>query len=235
MEKAKFILEDQVLRERSLVKNVYLWMTGGLALTGVVSMWMMADHSRIVSLVQSGLFWPILIGEFVLVFVLSSRIMKMRSTTAALIFTAYSILNGVTLSTIFIMYTSSSLTSTFFITAGTFAAMSLYAATTKRNLAGIGNYLFMGLLGIIIASVVNIFLKSPGMYYIISYAGVLIFCGLTAYDTQAILKMSREYSSSNSDNDHENYVKLSIIGALKLYLDFVNMFIFFLRIFGRRN
>jgi len=207
-------------------------MTAGLALTGVVSLWMLSNPARIVSLMQSGMFWALFIGEFALVFFLSARIMSMSPQTATLSFAAYSFLNGITLSTLFLVYTRASLASTFFITSATFAGMSLYAATTKRNLSGYGHYLIMGVWGLIIASIVNIFMQSSGFYYLISYAGVLIFCGLTAYDTQAILSMSRNYSGSVSEED---YVRLSIIGALKLYLDFINMFIFFLRIFGRRD
>ena len=187
-----FISESQAVKERSLIRNVYMWMTAGLALTGVVSLWMMSNPARIVSMIQSGMFWGLIIGEFILVMFLSARIMSMSPSAATLSFAAYSVLNGITISTIFLMYTGASIVSTFFITAATFAGMSLYASVTKRSLAGLGQYLFMGLIGIIIASVVNIFLQSSGMYYLISYAGVLVFCGLTAYDTQMILSMSNE-------------------------------------------
>ena len=231
-ENTGFISESQAVKERSLIRNVYMWMTAGLALTGIVSLWMMSNPSRIIGMIQSGMFWGLVIGEFILVMFLSARILRMSPSAATLSFAAYSVLNGITLSTIFLMYTGQSIVSTFFITAATFAGMSLYAATTKRNLAGMAHYLMMGLFGIIIASVVNIFLRSPGVYYLISYAGVIVFCGLTAYDTQMILSMSRNYSSSIDESD---YVRFSILGALKLYLDFINMFLFFLRIFGRRD
>ena len=231
-ENSDFLSQSRAVNERSLVRNIYLWMTAGLALTGVVSLWMLSNPARIVSLMQSGMFWVLFIGEFALVFYMSARIMSMSPQTATLSFAAYSFLNGVTLSTLFLIYTRASLASTFFITSATFAGMSFYAATTKKDLSGYGHYLIMGVWGLLIASVVNIFLKSSGMYYLISYAGVLIFCGLTAYDTQAILRMSRTYSGSVSEDD---YVRFSVIGALKLYLDFINMFIFFLRIMGRRN
>lgn len=183
-------------------------------------------------MLQGGTLWMLIIAEFVLVFMLSGRIMSMKPLTATLCFCAYSILNGLTLSVVFLVYTQESLTSTFFITAGTFGAMSLYAMTTKRDLSGMGHYLVMGLWGIIIASVVNIFLKSSSFEYMISYAGVLVFCGLTAFDTQYILSMSRNFSSSLDESD---YIRFSIVGALKLYLDFINMFLYLLRIFGRRN
>ncbi|MCL2481001.1 MAG: Bax inhibitor-1/YccA family protein [Spirochaetaceae bacterium] len=232
IERSDYLSNERAVKERSLLKNVYMWMTAGLALTAVVSLWMVSNPQRIVYLFQSKLIWVFLIAEFILVFFLSARIMNMKPQTAVLSFTAYSILNGITLSGIFFLYTAVSIASTLFITAGTFAAMSLYAVTTKRDLSKMGSYLMMGLIGIIIASVVNIFLKSPALYWVVSYAGVLVFCGLTAYDTQNILRMSREYSGSIAEED---YIRFSIIGALKLYLDFINMFIFFLRIFGRRN
>ncbi len=231
-ERSDFYADAMAVRERSLIKNIYLWMTAGLALTGVVSLWMVSNPARVVSMLQSGMFWALILGEFALVFFLSARIMSMSPQAATLSFAAYSILNGITLSGLFLVYTRASLTSTFFITSATFAGMSLYAATTKKDLSGYGHYLIMGLWGIIIASVVNIFMKSPGLYYLVSYAGVLVFCGLTAYDTQMILRMSRTYSGSISGDD---YIRFSVIGALKLYLDFINMFIFFLRIFGRRE
>lgn len=231
-ERSDFYPDAMAVRERSLIKNIYLWMTAGLALTGVVSLWMVSNPARVVSMLQSGMFWALILGEFALVFFLSARIMSMSPQAATLSFAAYSILNGITLSGLFLVYTRASLTSTFFITSATFAGMSLYAATTKKDLSGYGHYLIMGLWGIIIASVVNIFMKSPGLYYLVSYAGVLVFCGLTAYDTQMILRMSRTYSGSISGDD---YIRFSVIGALKLYLDFINMFIFFLRIFGRRE
>ena len=232
IERSDYLSNERAVKERSLLKNVYMWMTAGLALTAVVSLWMVSNPQRIVYLFQSKLIWVFIIAEFILVFFLSARIMNMKPQTAVLSFTAYSILNGITLSGIFFLYTAASIASTLFITAGTFAAMSLYAVSTKRDLSKMGSYLMMGLFGLIIASIVNIFLKSSALYWLVSYAGVIIFCGLTAYDTQNILRMSREYSSSIAEED---YIRFSIIGALKLYLDFINMFIFFLRIFGRRD
>ena len=154
-ENTGFISESQAVKERSLIRNVYMWMTAGLALTGVVSLWMMSNPQMIVSMIKSGMFWGLIIGEFILVMFLSARIMSMSPSAATLSFAAYSVLNGITISTIFLMYTGASIVSTFFITAATFAGMSLYAAVTKRSLAGMGQYLFMGLIGIIIASVVK--------------------------------------------------------------------------------
>lgn len=222
----------QIAREQSLIRNVYLWMAAGLALTGITSLWMMNDAARMQSMMQSGTMWLLLIGELVLVFFLSVRILSMQPVTATLCFAGYSILNGLTLSVVFYAYTAESLCTTFFVTAATFAGMGLYAATTKRNLAAMGSYLGMALWGLIIAAIVNMFLKSSTFDMMISGIGVLVFCGLTAYDTQYILSISRNYSSSLDESD---YIRFSIIGALKLYLDFVNMFLYLLRFFGRRK
>lgn len=222
----------QNVQERSLIRNVYLWMTAGLALTAVASFYMMSDLARLNTIMKSGTLFGLFIAEFILVFMLSGRILSMSPLTATLCFGAYSVLNGITLSPMLYLYTQASLTTTFFVTAATFGAMSLYAVTTKKNLAGMGQYLSMGLIGIIIASVVNMFLGSSSFDYMISFAGVLLFCGLTAFDVQYILNMSRSYSGAIDETD---YVRFSILGALKLYLDFINMFIFLLRFFGRRN
>ncbi len=222
----------QAVKERTLIKNIYMWMAAGLALTGITSMWMMSDMTRVQQMVQGGTIWALLIGELVLVFFLSARILSMQPLTATLCFAGYSILNGLTLSVVFLAYTAESITSTFFITAATFGGMCLYAMTTKRDLSTMGNYLGMALWGLIIAAVVNMFLKSSTFDMMISAVGVLVFCGLTAYDTQYMLNISRNYSGSLDESD---YIRFSIIGALKLYLDFINMFLYLLRFFGRRK
>ncbi|MBQ3713679.1 MAG: Bax inhibitor-1/YccA family protein [Spirochaetia bacterium] len=222
----------QAVKERTLIKNVYMWMAAGLALTGLTSLWMASDPNRMVSFVQGGTMWLLFIAELVLVFYLSARILSMKPLTATLCFAGYSILNGLTLSVIFYAYTMESITSTFFITAATFGGMALYATITKRDLSTMGHYLGMALWGLIIAAVVNMFLKSSSFDLMISGIGVLVFCGLTAYDTQYILNISRNYSGSLDESD---YVRFSIIGALKLYLDFINMFLYMLRFFGRRK
>ena len=222
----------QAVKERTLIKNVYMWMAAGLALTGITSLWMASDPNRMVSFVQGGTMWMLFIAELVLVFYLSARILSMKPLTATLCFAGYSILNGLTLSVIFFAYTTESITSTFFITAATFGGMALYAATTKRDLSTMGNYLGMALWGLIIAAIVNMFLKSSTLDMMISGIGVLVFCGLTAYDTQYILNISRNYSGSLDESD---YIRFSIIGALKLYLDFINMFLYMLRFVGRRR
>ncbi len=225
-------VSTRLVRERTIMRNVYLWMTAGLLLTGVVAMGLASNPQAVISLVRNTfLFFAIIIGEIALVFFLSARIMSLSPMAATLGFALYSILNGVTLSVIFLAYTGASIASTLFITAGTFAGMSIYATVTKRDLSSWGNYLIMGIWGIIIASLVNIFLKNDFFYWMISYAGVALFLGLTAYDTQIIKRMSDELG----DVSEANYLRLSILGALKLYLDFINLFLFLLRIFGRRR
>ena len=227
------VLNFPQVRERSILRNVYLWMMAGLALTGVVSLFMASRPQLVLALVRTpALFFGLIIGQFVLVAFLSPRIHRMNPGAATLSFAVYAILNGITLSIIFLAYTGASITKVFFITAGSFGAMSLYALTTKRSLAGWGNYLMMGLFGVIIASVVNFFLRSPAFDWIISFAGVALFLGLTAYDTQVIQRWNAELGPSA---DESQYIRISILGALKLYLDFINLFLFFLRIFGRRN
>ena len=219
-------------RDRSIIKNVYLWMTAGLTLTGVVAFGLSSNQSLMIALVSNRiLFFGILIAELGLVMYLSARIQKMSASAATLAFALYAFLNGITLSVIFLAYTGTTISLAFFTTAATFGAMSLYAMTTKRDLSGMGHYLMMGVLGIIIVSIINIFLKSPAVYYMISYVGVVVFMGLTAYDTQKILS----WSSRSGSLSEEQYVKYSIMGALKLYLDFINIFLFMLRIFGRRR
>lgn len=230
--------KEQVLsalqtRERSLLKNVYLWMTAGLALTGIVALFTASRPAMISALVRNPvLFFGLIIAEFMLVFFLSARIHTLSPGAATLSFAVYSILNGVTLSLVFLAYTGTSIARVFFITAGAFAGMSLYALTTKRSLAGLGSYLVMGLWGIILASVVNFFLRSSGLDWVISYLGVALFLGLTAYDTKVIQSWNAKLGSEAGEAE---FIRISVLGALKLYLDFINLFLFFLRIFGRRN
>ncbi|MDD3903070.1 MAG: Bax inhibitor-1/YccA family protein [Sphaerochaeta sp.] len=227
------MLENVAVRQRSIVKNVYLWMTAGLGLTGVVAFFLASNPSLMRALIGNTMgFLLVIIGEFALVFYLSARLDKMSQSSAIGAFLAYSVLTGVMLSTIFAVYTGAVIYKTFFTTALMFAGMSVYAMTTKRDLSGFGYYLRMGLWGIIIASLMNLFFRSSGMDYIISFLGVAIFLGLTVYDTQKIVRMNYEYGSSM---DEETFTKVSIIGALSLYLDFLNIFLFLLRIFGRSS
>ncbi len=227
------ILGMTKIRERSILRNVYLWMTGGLTLTALVSYAVASSPSLFRALAGSpGTFFFLIIAQFGLVIYLSARLNKMQASSAVLAFIAYALLNGITLSVIFYAYTGVTISRAFFTTAGAFAGMSIYGMTTKRDLNHIGSYLVMGLWGVIIATLVNFFIGSETIYYMISYIGLLVFLGLTAWDTQVIMGWNRSYGSSMSE---EAYVKLSILGALKLYLDFINMFLFILRIFGRRT
>lgn len=210
--------------QRTLLKNVYTWMALALVITGLTAFYV-ANHIAI----SNGLMVGLCIAEFALVVILSAAINKISFPVAGILFVAYSILNGVTLSSILLHFTEESVTSTFFITAGTFSAMALYGHFTNKDLSKWGSILLMALIGIIIASVVNIFLKSSGLAMIIPYVGVLIFVGLTAYDTQKIKNMISVYGNEVNDTS----MKVALIGSLELYLDFINLFIYLLRILGK--
>jgi len=207
-------------------------MTAGLFLTAIVARGFLVTGFYKYFIGNPILMIGLIILQLVLVFRLSARINTMTVGAAITSFGVYAALNGINLSMIFLMYRIGTITTAFVSTGALFGAMSLWAVTTKKDLSGWGHYLMMGLIGIIIASVLNIFLHSSGMSYLISYAGVILFTGLTAYDTQRIKNMSRSMSHSVEEGQ---FVKLSILGALILYLDFINMFLFILRILGRRN
>ncbi|MCK9286722.1 MAG: Bax inhibitor-1/YccA family protein [Sphaerochaetaceae bacterium] len=227
------MLSNVKLRERSILKNVYLWMTAGLAITGLVAYLVASsDALRSVFLSNPITLMIIVFAEFGLVIYLSARLQKMSTASAVVSFTAYAVLNGITLSVIFLAFSNLVISRAFFTTAAVFGTMSLYGMTTKRNLDGISHYLIMGLWGIIIASLINFFIGSASIYYVVSIIGVLIFVGLTAWDTQKIKRLNDAYTGHM---DEDTYVKLSIIGALTLYLDFLNIFLFLLRIFGRSD
>jgi FtsH-binding integral membrane protein len=211
----------------AFVRSVYNWMAAGLALTGLVA-YFVAASPELFNIARKG-FFLFAIAEIGLVFYLSARIGKMQSGTATGMFLLYAFLNGITMSIIFILYTKSLIASTFFICALSFIALSIFGWATKKDLSGLGSFMFMGLIGIIIASVVNIFVQSSGLQMIISYIGVLVFAGLTAYDTQAIKHMAL---SQPAGLDGGVVRKGAIIGALKLYLDFILMFQYLLFIFG---
>lgn len=217
---------------RTLMGKVYLWMTLALAITGLTSLYVASSPGLVQSIFASrGTFWLLVIAELALVFILSARIMKMSFSTAGIMFALYSVLNGVTMSFIFIAYTSTSIATAFFVTAGMFAAMSFIGFVTKKDLSSFGSFFTMALIGLIIASVVNIFLNSSVMYWIITYVGVLLFVGLTAYDTQKIKQMLIEYGDEVNDSTQ----KLALIGSLSLYLDFINLFLYILRLFGNNK
>ncbi len=217
-------------QQRFMVR-VYNWMAAGLGFTGVIAFYV-AHNETMLEIVFGNPVVPIvlIIAQIGLVFYLASRVMQMSASQATAVFMLYAGLTGVTFSTVFLTYTSSSITSAFLTTAGTFGAMSFYGYTTKKDLTSWGSFLFMGLIGIIIASVVNIFLQSPAMYWLTTYAGVLIFVGLTAYDTQKIKNMNI-LGNEGTDED----TKEAIRGALSLYLDFINLFLMLLRLMGDRR
>lgn len=214
-----------------LMRKVYVWMTLALVLTGFTAYGVANSPGLLMAIMTNSiLMWGLIIAEFALVIGLSAAINRISLTTATLMFALYSVINGALLSYIFVAYTATSIASVFFITAGTFAVMAIYGYVTKRDLSGLGKILFMALIGIIIATVVNIFVKSSGLNLIVSYIGVLVFVGLTAYDSQKIKEMMLAAPDAS-----ESMQKLAVLGALSLYLDFVNMFIYLLRIFGNNR
>ena len=217
--------------QRRFMLRVYNWMTTGLGITGLVA-YAVAYTPSLTAILLGNPFLPIvlIIAQIGLVFWLASRVMQMSVQKAKGVFLLYATLTGITFSVVFLAYTAASITSTFLVTAGTFGAMSFYGYTTRRDLTSWGSFFFMGLIGIIIASVVNIFLQSSLMYWVITYVGVLVFVGLTAYDTQKIKEMNI-LGNEGTDED----TKEAIRGALSLYLDFINLFLMLLRIMGSRR
>jgi len=214
-----------------LMRKVYLWMTLALVITGFTAYYVATSETLMTALVTNQiLFWGLAIGELALVIGLSAAINKLSLTTATLMFVLYSVINGVTMSFIFLAYTASSITNVFFITAGTFAVMALFGYFTKTDLTSMGKILMMALIGIIIATIVNFFTKSEGLTVILNYLGVLVFVGLTAYDSQKIKQMLMMAPDAG-----EGAQKLALLGALSLYLDFINLFLYLLRIFGAKR
>ncbi|MBF0523858.1 MAG: Bax inhibitor-1/YccA family protein [Deltaproteobacteria bacterium] len=213
------------------VRSVYNWMALGLAITGGVAFFTASSPSLMQMIFGNPMVLVILIvAELGMVFSLAGMINRIKGSTASTLFVIYSILNGLTLSAIFIMYTRSSIASTFFVCSATFVATSLYGYTTKKDLTSFGGFFFMGLIGIIIASLVNLFLHSETIYWVVTYAGVLVFVGLTAYDTQKIKQIA---AAGFEDEEMEH--KGAVLGALSLYLDFINLFLMLLRIMGGRR
>ena len=215
----------------AFLSRVYAWMCGALLITAIVSVYVAMNGSLIHMVMDTrAVFIGLLVAEFGLVVLLSALIGRMPYVLAMAVFVLYAALNGMTLSVIFMAYTASSVGTAFFVTAGTFGAMSLYGYVTKRDLTTVGSLCFMALIGLILASVVNLFLGNETVYWITTYAGILIFVGLTAYDTQKIKQMNVA-----GMEDSEFARKAAILGALTLYLDFINLFLMILRIFGRRR
>ena len=214
------------ISEQEIFTKVFGWMALALGITAVVSMLTIQTGLFRPILSNSIIFFGLIIGELAMVWILSGKIQSMELGTAKLLFFSYSAINGLTFSAIFIAYTGTSIVSTFTITAGIFGFMAIYGYSTDQDLTSFGSYALMGIVGLIIASIVNIFLQSSMLYWIITYAGVIIFTGLVAYDTQKIKRMVQNGTASD---------KVAVLGALSLYLDFINLFIYLLRIFGKKK
>lgn len=219
-------VEEKSEIRRKFMTGVYLWMFLALVISAVTSV---AAASSPALLANTGLFFGLLIAELVLVFVLSLAINRLSAGAAAAIFLVYSVLNGITLAPLLLVYAQATVAKAFFTASGMFLAMSLFGMVTKKDLSTLGRVLFMALIGLIIASVINLFAGSTMMDWLISLAGVAVFAGLTAYDTQKLNQIGARAE------ENETYKKLAIIGALSLYLDFVNIFIYLLRLFGNRD
>ncbi len=228
---AKSISTTAVSVERSFFNRVYAWMTLALVLTAAAAIYVVSSPALTTLIFGNPmLLFGLVIIELVMVGSLAGAINKMSLSTASAVFVGYSLLNGITLSGILLVYTGSSVGLAFLVSALTFGAMTIYGFQSKADLTELGKLAFMGLIGIIIASVVNIFLRSPAIDWIVSYVGVGVFIGLTAYDTQKLKLMVRELG-----NDETTLQKYALIGALTLYLDFINLFIMILRILGNRR
>lgn len=214
-----------------LMRKVYVWMTFALLITGLTAYYVATNADLLTAILTNKvLFFGLLIAELGLVVVVSAAINRLSLTVATILFILYSVINGATMSIIFLIYEASSIATVFFITAGTFGTMAAIGYFTKKDLSSIGRIMYMALIGLVIATVVNIFLKSPGMTMILSYIGVIVFVGLTAWDSQKIKQMLMQ-----APDVDESTQKVALLGALTLYLDFINLFLYLLRIFGRRR
>lgn len=232
----RFPRSESIVQSRSglqtYMAQVYGWMTVGLLLTAFIA-WYAANSSAFMELLYTNriFFFGLVIAQLAVVFVLSGLVNRLSAGVMTTLFMLYSVLTGLTLSSIFIIYTASSIASTFVVTGGMFGVMSLWGYTTKRDLSGWGNMLFMALIGIILASLVNFWLKSEALMWAVTYIGVVVFVGLTAYDTQKLKNIGEQIDV----RDSSNLRKYSILGALTLYLDFINLFLMLLRILGNRR
>ena len=218
-------------RSVALMKDVYWWMVLALVVTGATA-WLTATVPAIQAIVfgSMAMLIGICVAELALVVILSAAIKKLSFGAALALYLGYSVLNGLTISSILLLYTAESVAGTFFICAGMFAAMAFYGTVTHRDLSAFGKFFLMALIGIIIASIVNIFVASSGLYWIITYVGVVLFAGLTAYDTQKIRAILAE-----ADTEDPMVQKFVLMGALSLYLDFINLFLYLIRIFGNKR
>jgi FtsH-binding integral membrane protein len=216
-------------RVTTFLRAVYGWMGAGLAITAL-SASMIASSPALVAAIATNriLFWGLMLAQLGLVIVLSARVQQLAASTAALLFVAYSALTGVTMAFVLLAYTGESVATTFIVTAGMFGAMALYGTTTSRSLAGVGQFLFMGLIGIVLASVVGMFWHSDALQFVIAFIGVIVFTGLAAYDAQRLRAMALALPSGGARS-------YAIVGALSLYLDFINLFLMLLRFTGNRR
>ena len=228
-ERPAFVSDVERTRIGAFMRGVYWWMCGGLGITAAVAVAVASSPAAVNALIGTPiLFWGLIILELVLVFVLSARVAKLTPSTAGALFLAYSAVNGVTFSLILLAYTGASVANAFLVTAGMFASLAVYGHVTKRDLSGMGRFMFMGLVGLVLASVVGIFWHNDALQFVIGVVGVLVFAGLTAYDTQRLQAMALQLQGQQTGS-------YAIVGALSLYLNFVNIFLSLLRLFGRRN
>jgi FtsH-binding integral membrane protein len=226
-----FSAEQVATETRHFLVRVYMWMGGGLALTGITAAALGSQRDLVMGMLRTPfLFYGLLMAELLMVWSFARMVSRVTATVAAAMFLGYAFLNGITFSIIFLVYARSSIAGTFAVTAGAFAGLSAYGAITKRDLSGWGSFLFMGLWGLVIAGVVNLFLGSGMLDWVCSCVGVVVFTGLTAYDTQKIIKLNRIGNEGTDEDTRE-----AIHGALVLYLDFINLFLDLLRLFGSRR
>jgi FtsH-binding integral membrane protein len=220
---------DAAERVGTFLRAVYGWMCAGLAITAVTASFIAASPSLVVSIATNRpVFWGLMIAQLGIVFYLSARVQRLAPATASLLFIAYSALTGVTLSFVLLAYTGESVATTFLVTAGMFGALAMYGTVTARNLQGFGQFLFMGLIGVVLASIVGIFWHSDALQFVISFIGVIVFTGLAAYDAQRLKAMALAMPAGQTGS-------YAIVGALALYLDFINLFLFLLRFMGNRR
>lgn len=224
-----FVSDVQSAQVAAFMRGVYWWMFGGLAVTAVVALAIASSPAAVGTLARTPiLFWGVVILQLVLVVYLSARVAKLAPSTAGTLFLAYSALTGVTFSLILLAYTGASVATAFFVTAGMFGALALYGSVTKRDLTGMGRFMFMGLIGLVLASIVSIFWHNDAMQFVMGVVGVLVFSGLIAYDSQRLRAMALELQGGQA-------ASYAIVGALSLYLNFINLFISLLRLFGDRR
>lgn len=231
MEQRTLTGSESQVSESGFISKVYLWMAGGLFVSAAASFWLLSQPELFKALVTNKLvFFGLILAELALVIGLSAALARLSAFAAAVMFCVYSFLNGVTLTPIFLVYTGASIMTTFAVTAGTFLFFSVYGMTTKRDLTSVGGLAVMALIGIILASVVNIFLKSTALMWVTTFIGIAVFLGLIAYDTQKLKAIH-----AMGFQDEEVRKKSAIMGALALYLDFINLFLNLLRIFGKQR